>query len=186
VESEGRSVVILASALGSEGSDLPSSVAMLPLVDVLVSRSVAPEMRGDVRAGDPLTLPTGTERVRVPDGTERSVSGARAFGETGVAGVYQLLGAGGEVLEMVAVNTRPPEAPASLTAEEAAGRLAVVWVGATEADPWPRSVLGERSGREVARPLLAAVLILLLTETWLAAPARRDRQPAALADSSSL
>jgi len=179
VEAAGRSVVILASALGAEGSDLPSSVAMLPLIDVLVSRSVAPEMRGDVRAGDPLTLPAGTERVRLPDGAERSVDGARAFGETGVAGVYQLLAPGGEVLEMVAVNTRPPEAPASLSGEEAAGRLSGVWASAVAADPWPRSVLGDRRGREVSRPMLAAVLILLLTETWLAAPARRDRQPAA-------
>jgi hypothetical protein len=175
-EAGGRSVVVLASALGPEGSDLPSSVAMLPLVDVLVTRSVAPDMRGDVRAGDPIALPTGADRVRLPDGTERSVEGARAFGETGVAGVYQLLGPGGELLEMVAVNTRPPEAPAALSAEEVAERLASVWVGAAAADPWPRSVLAGRRGREVARPMLAAVLILLLTETWLAAPARRERE----------
>jgi hypothetical protein len=176
VDAAGRSVVILTSALGVEGSELPSSVAMLPLIDVLVSRSVAPEMRGDVRAGDPLALPQGTERVRLPDGTERAVDGARAFGETGAAGVYELLGPGGDVLEMVAVNTRPPEGPGSLSAEEAAARLAAVWEGAVAAEPWPRSVLGERRGREVARPMLAAVLILLLTETWLAAPARRDRE----------
>jgi hypothetical protein len=148
---------------------------MLPLIDVLVSRSVAPALRGDLKAGDPLMLPTGTERVRRPDGTERSVTGARAFGETGVAGVYQLLGPGGEVLEMVAVNARPPEAPASLSAEEAAARLSGVWTEAVVADPWPRAILSDRRGREVARPMLAAVLILLLTETWLAAPARRDR-----------
>jgi hypothetical protein len=178
VSGAGRSVVVLGSPLGSEGSVLPSSVAMLPLVDLLVSRSVAPAVRGDVQAGEALELPAGTERVRLPDGAERSVDGARAFGETGLTGVYQLLGPGGEILEMVAVNTRPPEAPASLTADEAAQRLSGIWTGAVAADPWPRSVLSDRRGREVARPMLAAVLILLLTETWLAAPARRERQTA--------
>ena len=174
VESGGRSVVIVGSALGTEESELPSSVAMLPLIDLLVSRSVAPAVRSDVRAGDALTLPLGAERVRLPDGTERSIDGARAFGETGSAGVYQILGPGGGVLEMVAVNTRPPETTASLSAEEAAEQLSGVWTNVVAAEPWPRSVLSGRMGREVARPILAAVLLLLLTETWLAAPARRD------------
>ena len=172
-ESGGRRVVVLASGLGSESSDLPASAAMVPLVDLLVSRAVEPAAGTGFLAGEPIPLPPGSATVVLPDGTEGPTDGTGAFTETGTAGIYEVLGGDGTILAMAAVNAVPPGTTAALTPAEAVARIRGAWEEASVAEPWPGSILRERRGREVASSMLAALLLVLLAETWLAAETRR-------------
>ncbi len=176
-----RSVVVLGSPMTLEASSLPASASMLPLIELLVSRSPGSVGAGEVWAGEAFSLPDGASTVGLPDGTVRAVAGASRFDETEIAGVYEVLDSDGQILSLVAVNAISPGASAGLTMEEAASRLADGWEEVDIGDSWPGSVLRDRLGREVAGQLLLGLLLVLVAESWLASgdlgTSKRSRRP---------
>ena len=177
-ETSGRLIIVLASPMTVEASDLPSSASMLPLVELLTSRSSGSMSGMNIPAGQPFTLLEGAAAVRLPDGTVRSVAGMRAFRETQLAGVYHVLDPNQQVLALVAVNPVSPTSAGGLTASETASRLSEAWAEVDVGEPWPQSVLRDRRGREVARPFLVALFLLLVAESWLASVDPRSSRQA--------
>jgi hypothetical protein len=97
------------------------------------------------------------------------VDGTQDFRATREAGIYRVL-AGDSLLELVAVN--PPISESLLaTADIAAVAQALGGDLRVIEDPeiWNDAVFAQRQGRELWRPLLLAVLLLLLGESWAAA-----------------
>ena len=168
VSESGRRIILLASPLGLEASNLASSASMLPLIELLVTRASDPVLEGEIVAGQPFTLPDGAATVSLPEGIRRPVEGSRSFRETERSGVYRVLDDQEQVLALVAANPVPPTSTSGLTAAEAATRLRPVWQGAVEGQRWPTTILQERRGREVARALLLGLLLVLVAESWLA------------------
>ncbi|MSR22753.1 MAG: hypothetical protein EXR92_04295 [Gemmatimonadetes bacterium] len=163
-----RSIFILGSPLTEDASDLPTSAGMVPFVDLLASLPSGEQGRAGSRAGDPLPVPELAVAVRAPDGTLRPLGGALLYRETGNAGIYRFLDSSGAVISRVAVNTTPPGLEPPYSPEEAVARLAPAWEGIRVADPWPGTVLEERDGREVGRPIAALLFLVLFVEGWLA------------------
>lgn len=163
-------VLLLTAPLSAEAGEMPTSAAMIPLVDFLASRATGLHRVQSLAAGDPLPLPGGAASVRGPEGTLRSVDGMSVFVETGRAGIYEILDPAGELLAWIPVNPVPPDTVADLDPVQAARRLGSGAVGARADDRWKPLVLEGRRGREIWRPLAAAALFLLLAEGWLAAP----------------
>lgn len=172
-ESAGRPIFVLASPMSAEASDLPVSASMLPLMEFLTGRAPGSAQPTHVAAGEPFTLPDGAATVRLPDGTGRPASGPSIFRDTEMAGVYDVLGPDDSVIAKVAVNAVPPDPGEGLATEEAVALLSGTWPEAVAGEPWPGAVLRDRNGREVARPLLLALLLVLIAEGWLASAGRR-------------
>ena len=176
-EAAGRSIIVLASPMTVEASDLPSSASMLPLVELLTSRSSGSITETNLRAGQSFILVEGAANVRLPDGTLRSVVDMGVFREPQLSGVYHVLDANQQVLALVAVNPVSPTSTGALTASDAASRLSEAWGNVDIGEPWPQSVLRDRRGREVAGPFLIALFLLLVAESWLASvDPRNSRQ----------
>ena len=163
-------VLVLTAPLSAEAGEVPTSAAMIPLVDFLASRATGPQRGHALAAGDPLPLPGGAASVRRPEGTLHSVDGMSVFVETGGAGIYEILDPAGELLAWIPVNPVPPDTVPDMDPVQAARRLGSGAVGARADDRWKPLVLEGRRGREVWRHLATAALVLLLTEGWLAAP----------------
>ena len=183
--SDGRPVMILASPLTERASDLPASTSMLPVLEVLTGHTPGSLTARRVAAGEPFPLPDGAETVARPDGTAHPVSGRTDYAETETAGVYDVLGAGDSILVRVAVNAAAATG-AGVDAGEAARLLSGAWPEAEPGDSWPEAILRDRAGSEVGRPLLLALLLVLIAEGWLASlgtGSRRARTPSADAPS---
>ena len=179
--SDGRPVMVLASPLTERASDLPASTSMLPILEVLTGHTPGSRTARHALAGEPFPLPDGAETVARPDGTAHPVAGRTDYTETEAAGVYDVLGAGDSILARVAVNTAAATG-ASVDAGEAARLLAGAWPEAEPGDPWPDAILRDRDGSEVGRPLLLALLLVLIAEGWLASVgtgSRPSRTPSA-------
>lgn len=173
----GRRIIVLASPFGLDASNLASSASMLPLIELLVTRASGPVMETEVVTGQPLRLPDGAATVSTPGGIRRSVIGVRSFNETEHAGVYRVLDDQERVLALIAANSVPPTSDSGLTASVAASLLSPEWQGAVAGARWPGILLQERRGREVARPMLFALLLLLVAEGWLASAGFRGARP---------
>ncbi len=179
--SDGRPVMILASPLTERASDLPASTSMLPVLEILTGHTPGSRTARRAVAGEPFPLPDGAETVARPDGTAHPVSGGTDYAETEAAGVYDVLGAGDSILARVAVNAAAATGE-SVDAGEAARLLAGAWPEAEPGDPWPDAILRDRDGSEVGRPLLLALLLVLIAEGWLASlgtGSRPSRTPSA-------
>jgi hypothetical protein len=173
----GRSIIVLASPMTVEASDLPSSASMLPLVELLTSFSSGSITETNLRTGQSFILVEGAASVRLPDGTLRSVVDMGVFRETQLSGVYHVLDTNQQILALVAVNPVPSISTEALTASDAASRLSEAWGNVDIGEPWPQSVLRDRRGREVAGPFLIALFLLLVAESWLASvDPRNSRQ----------
>lgn len=168
----GPNVLLLASPLTAEAGDVPTSAAMIPLVELLLSLARgSPEVR-TLTAGEPLRLPPGTHQVRLPGGTLRPVDGMSVFAETGRAGVYDALDGEGELLARVTVNPAPPVDAHPREPEGAAALLGPGVRGMGSDEPWIRQILADRRGREVWRPVAVLAFLLLIVEGWYAAAGR--------------
>jgi hypothetical protein len=182
-------VVFVASTADLAGNDLPTRPAYVPLVQRLVlwlAGGLAEAADAERIAGERIALDGGPELVGAR-ATVESPGGARFEAEfraegagsrallppAAEAGFYRWARPGREGL--VAVNVPAAESDlAALATEELSERLRPVRAelvdvkpGGVEGDP---SRLGERS---LARPLLAALLALLLLEAFVAGPRLR-------------
>ncbi len=167
-------VVIVASPPDQESSDLPTSAAMVPFVSAALELLDGAHGAGELTAGTPMALPEDAAYVVTPAGTRLPVSGTSSFLETGRAGIYDIRGPEDDLLGRVAVNPAAPSGAARLTTDEAARRLGPRAIATGSAGEWNRAALGERTGRELWRLLLVALLLALVAEGWLASRGTPD------------
>jgi hypothetical protein len=165
---DGGRYVLLASPLTPEAGSVPTSAAMVPLLDRAttawaVRRPDRPQRSpGDAVAvaGDSVTGPAGTVAV-TPGSLFR-------FREPGI---YRVVGGDG-----VAYAVNPPAAESDLTrlpVEEVVAQVGGADVRVADADGWSGSIYHRRLGREVTLWLVAAALALLALESVLASSGPR-------------
>ena len=161
-------LMLVGSPPTPNASQLPGSAAIIPFLSAAIEILAGGESALTLRAGDPLPLPPDAQEVRGPEGTRWTVSGRASFAETGVPGVYTIVGAADRTLRLVAVNpVKTMEARARLSPTVAAERLGQDAVGVEAARDWSRVVAQQRRGREVWRPLLLGAFLLLVLEGWM-------------------
>jgi hypothetical protein len=164
------SVMLLGSRLEPDETSLPLEAAMVPLVEWLLSGSGSGPSVRRVEAGDRLSLPAAATAVEDPAGARVPVDGTREYRFTGEPGIYTVLG-DDQVLDRVAVNAPLAESrlePLEEAELEARLESGAPTLAATSAQ-WANRVFTTRRGLEIWRPLLAAVLLLLVAESWVAA-----------------
>jgi hypothetical protein len=169
--SVGGTYVLLASPLTDDASSLPTSALMLPLLDRLTGAwSLALPPRMDAVPGEEIALAPGTSAVERPDGTHDDVGGATSYRFGAEPGIYRML-RDDSVRSAFAVN--PPAAEselARLNHDELNTYLPGWRLHLTTGDgAWRRAAYRERLGRELWRPLLLALLVVLTVETLVAA-----------------
>ncbi|HSK21013.1 MAG TPA: VWA domain-containing protein [Longimicrobiales bacterium] len=182
----GGTYVLLGSPLTAEASTLPTSAVMLPLLDRITGAWTLSEApRTDAVPGQEIALASGSRVVERPDGTRDDVTGATSYRFGGEPGVYRVL-RGDSTLAAFAVNPPAAESDLSRLQESEMETLLPGWTvhGTTSDGAWRRAVFRERLGRELWRPLLIALLLVLASETLLAASGRvrRARAPTAGAE----
>jgi len=172
------SYLLFGSPLEPESTSLPVSAAMVPFLEWATSLGPAggtPARR--IEAGQPLPVDPEATHVRMPSGTSHPVDGTQAFRETREAGVYVLL-RNDVTLESIAVGAPVRESllgrldPGDIP-EHVGSRARIV------ADPvdWPSEIFTSGRGWELWKLLLAAALLLMVLENWIAAPGRTGAAP---------
>jgi hypothetical protein len=114
--------------------------------------------------------------VERPDGTRDSVAGATMYRFGAEPGVYRLI-SGDSTVGAFAVNAPAAESDLTRLDGDALSSLLPGWdVNAATSDgAWRRAMYRERLGSELWRPLLIALLVVLVMETLLAASGRTRR-----------
>jgi hypothetical protein len=173
----GGTFVVLASPLSAEASTLPTSAAMVPLLDrVIGAWALALPPRNTANAGNEITVPAGVSAVIRPDDTRDAVAGGATYRLPLAPGVYRFM-QGDSVALALAVNV--PTAESNLARLDRRGleaRLQGWRLHVTDDEgAWQRAVFRERLGRELWRSLLIAALAVLVLETIVAAAGRVRR-----------
>lgn len=166
----GGRYLIVGSPLDANASTLPTTAALVPLLDRILTRWAVPGAPvASVTAGRALALPAGATAVAGPD-TQRVAVGTGERFRAEAPGVYRVL-AGDSTLAVFAVNVPAAETPLARLAPRAlAGRLsghAVVL--ADDSAAWAHAIFRRRFGYQFWPVLLAAALLALLAEMWIAA-----------------
>jgi hypothetical protein len=172
----GGAYILLASPLTAEASTLPTSAAMLPLMDRLTGGWAAVEPpRMDAPPGSGILLPETADAVERPDGTRDAVAAGVTYQLGTEPGVYRIV-RGDSILAAYAVNPAAAADLSRLDRRSLAQRLPG-WTMhvTTDAAAFGRAAFRERLGRELWRPLLLALLALLALETVIAAAGRARR-----------
>ena len=182
IEDDG--VMVFTSSLDGAWNDFVTSASFLPMmhlvVDYLASR--AEGEKGPRTVGDPLEalVEAGSyqgpvqlvdpEGGRLPiDPVQQGAVERFRVETTTLPGVYQLLDSGDKALARFAVNLDPSEGDLSVAGSDRMTRLfgreaQILSVG----EPISRELLEGKYGRELWRPLLMMVLLLMAAETLLA------------------
>lgn len=163
--------VLFGSPLTPEATTVPTSAAMLPLMDRLTSAwALDSPPENETVPGDEVSLPSGASAVIRPDGTRDTAAAGSRYRFGGEPGVYTVM-AGDSVLAAWAVN--PPAAESDLARLEhdavrelLPGRDIHI---SDDASAFRGDIFRERIGREIWRPLLVAALLVLLIEILVAA-----------------
>jgi len=170
--------LLLSTPLDEAASTIPTSPAMLPLIDRLTGAwSAATAASRTAAPGESVTLPDAADALLLPDGTHEPVTGGSAYGAANEPGVYYVL-AGTDTLTAFAVN--PPRAESDLSRLEE--RELRTWIGdaavttVSNADDWAETIYRHRLGAESWRPFALFALLLLLIEPLLAASGRASRE----------
>ena len=185
----GGRYLLLASPLTADASTLPTSPAMLPLLDRLTGAwAAATSPRSAYTPGEPVQLATGARAVRTPTGQTDSIAAGDQFRAGADAGIYEVLGEDG-VVDAFAVNT--PSVESNLDRADARTLRTAFqgWDVETADSPreWANDIYQHRLGRELWWPLILAILIILLIESLAAATgagARRVARPATAAETA--
>jgi len=167
-------LVILASGWSPADSQLARSSKFMPLMSALLEGpNAGPDLSADWLVQNRVPLPEGALAVRKPDGsTIRLAPGASTFSETDLPGIYTIETAKG--LREFAVNLDPLEsktAPLNVeTLEQFGCRLTrTAQPLANERELTRQMQNAELEGRQkLWRPLILAVISVLILETWLA------------------
>ncbi|MGH7444956.1 MAG: BatA domain-containing protein [Longimicrobiales bacterium] len=166
--------VLIASPLVEAATTLPTSSAMLPLVDRLTGAWTAASVSAPTAApGATVALPADADAVVLPDGTREPLGTTTTYRVTGPAGVYRIL-AGADTVAAFAVDSPPAESDlARLSADELRAHFeGADVVTVSDADDWPMQVYQQRLGAESWRPFALLAFLVLLGETLLAASGR--------------
>lgn len=174
----GGRYILLASPLDSSGSTLPTSAAMMPLLDRILGAWAGAEPEQLVMtAGEETELPPEARAVQRPDGKRDAAPGDGRFRFGPETGLYRVLGAGDSLITAFAVN--PPERESLLSRLDARDlRRALTGWNLTVADrpsTWGRAIYRRRLGHELWRPVLLILLLILVVEAWAAATGRTRR-----------
>jgi hypothetical protein len=176
----GGRYIVIGSPLSADASTLPTGVAMLPLLERLTGTwALAQPPRTDVEPGAEIRIPDHATTLALPDGSRVAVAPGSAQRLGVEQGIYRIL-AGDDVVAAYAVN--PPRAASDLSRLDRRALEARLpgWTlhTATDAGAFMRAAFRERLGREFWRPLLFALLAVLLVETFIAAAGRGRRATA--------
>ncbi|WP_165219399.1 BatA domain-containing protein [Aquisphaera insulae] len=166
-------LVIMTSGWTPADSQLARSSKFLPLMEGLLSGpNVDPAFSPQRLVGDRIPLPEGSGSVRKPDGSAATLAaGASSFDGTDAPGVYAIETARGP-LEF-AVNVDPAESRTAPLDAETLERLGCrLAKDGANVEPDRESMrqlqVEELEGRQkLWRPLILAVLAILIVETWL-------------------
>lgn len=177
----GSRYLVLGSPLTPSATTIPTTALMVPFVERLIQWVTATEATdGDFLAGEIYLVPTGTDSVRLPDGTVRRVdSGTPILLRR--AGIYRLYrGDGGMPVDSSLLAANVPEEehdPRALEPAKLAEMLPELEVVAAKpgAKGWSRQVFRSRRGRDATAWIVGAVALLLLIETLVVTPGGRDR-----------
>jgi hypothetical protein len=167
----GGRFVLLASPLAPEAGTLPTSLAMIPLIDRATGVWVAPAAaRAEARPGEQLNLPAGATTVINPDGSRDSVLTGATYTAGTQPGVYRVL-RGGAVTAAYVVNPAPTESVLRSASRQRIERSLPDWRirFADDVDSWQDRIFDRRLGFELWRPLVLVLLLLLLAEAVVAA-----------------
>ncbi|CAN5612636.1 hypothetical protein BH23GEM10_BH23GEM10_08070 [soil metagenome] len=173
----GAVYVLLGSTLTADASNLPTSAAMLPLLDRALSAwALERPARNDAAPGADIALPVTATAVERPDGSRDDVAGTGSYRLGTVPGIYRVL-AGDSTLAAWAVNPPAAESRLERIDERRLRALLPGWTlhVTTRAAAWRGAVFRERLGRELWRPLLFVLLAVLIVETIVAAAGRARR-----------
>lgn len=178
VRADGVRYILLGSPLADRATSLPTSAALLPLLDRLIAWSADAGRRLNVAAGATVQLPPGATIVERPGEEREPVEGRTEWRADGEPGLYRVL-AGDSLVAVYAVN--PPAAESSLDRVDVRElrRALDSWdpVTVDDAGDWGRAVYRRRLGRELWRPLIAVAIALLLAEALVAAAGRTAATP---------
>ena len=174
-------LVILASGWSPADSQLARSSKFVPLMSALLeSPNAGPDLSANHLVQERVTLPEGAFTVRRPDGsTTRLAPGTSTFDQTDTPGVYAVETTKGG--REFAVNLDPSEsktAPLPVeTLEQFGCRLAMNASRLENEREMMRQMQNaELEGRQkLWRPLILAVISVLIVETWLAGWQGRTR-----------
>jgi hypothetical protein len=173
----GGTYVLIASPLTPDASTIPTSALMVPLLDRLTgawSRDIA--TRSEALPGEEIALPIGTTAVVRTDGSRDDVAGSSTYRLGSEPGVYRLI-AGDSTVGAFAVNPPASESDLRRIDEDDLVEQLPGWpLHVTSGSGWRRAIFRERLGRELWRPLLVALLLILGTETLVAAAGRARRR----------
>ncbi len=184
-QANNRLVLLLASPLTPEATDLPAHPTMIPFLESLLVHwsHLATWPGSDFDAGAPLTVPTWARSVTDPAGETRNVEGGGLYTPIR-SGTYAVQGQGQDgaprnaqfAANVPAAELDPtPVTPAELE-ERFPGRE--VFTAGPEESAWEAAVFRARRGRDAAPWLLALALVLVAAELLLATPGRARRSTA--------
>ncbi len=167
----GGRFVVLASPLTPEAGNLPTSLAMIPLMDratgVWVASAAPPS---EAPPGAAMNLPAGATAVINPDGTRDTIVAGTTYQAGTLPGVYQVLRRG-TVIAAYVVNPAPGESVLRSVSRQRIERALPGWRVrfAGNADAWQDRIFDRRLGFELWRPIVLVLLVLLVIEGILAA-----------------
>jgi hypothetical protein len=167
----GGRFVLLSSPLTPEASTLPTSVAMIPLMDRLTGLwTAATAPRSEARPGEQVTLPQGATLVVSPNGDRDSVLAGSPYYAGAHPGTYQVV-QGRSIIAAYVVNPPATESMLRYADRNRIQRALPDWniEFADDAEAWTDDIFRRRLGFEMWRMLLAALLLLLIAEAIAAA-----------------
>ena len=170
-------VLLSGSPLDPTWSTLPISASMVPVLEWMVATWASQSTGGTrLEVGDVWQAPDTVSAVSDPDGVLVPLEGDRRF-RARRAGLYRLM-AGSDAYGTVAVNPPSVESDLARAEEEALQSRTDLAAEVVPAGRWSGEVFRSRQGPEIWRPLLIALIAVLVLESWIAASGSTEEQPA--------
>lgn len=166
----GGRYVVIGTPLTAEAGTIPTSEAMLPLLDrALGAWAAGGAERTEHEPGDVVTLPEADSLV-APGGTTAPIRAGTLHRLT-EAGVYRAV-RGGETVAAYAVNPSPEESDLGRAGAGAVREALGGSARLASADAWGDTIFERRLGREISWALILLALLLLAAESAIAATGR--------------
>ncbi len=164
------------SALDPSWSNLPVSSSMVPVLEWMVTHwASAITSSVSLHVGDVWTVPDSVTAVADPDGALVPLAEDRQF-RAQRAGLYRLL-TDADPFATVAVNAPPAESDLARVDVEAIEARSDAEATLVSAGNWGDEVFRTRTGPEIWRPLLIALVLVLVVESWIAASGQTEEEP---------